>query len=67
MDKKWYLSKSVWAQVVTFVAQALAYFNMPELQEYITQYPEFAMAVATGIQAVVAVVLRFVTKEPISL
>lgn len=65
--KKWYLSKSVWAQAVTLLAQALAWGSMPDLQNYLAAHPEFAMSVATGIQALVAVVLRFVTKEPVKL
>ncbi len=65
MGKKWYTSKSIWAQVITFVSQAMAWAGISELQEMMVANPELAMTVAAGIQAVVAIVLRFVTKEPV--
>jgi len=67
MEKYWWMSKSIWAQVLAFLAQAMAWAGVPELQDYMAQNPEWAVTVISGLQAIVAVVMRFVTKEPVKL
>lgn len=58
--KNWYESKSIWAQVVAFIATMTTLFGI-DLQ----LTPEVQTAIAAGVQAIVAVVMRFVTKDPI--
>lgn len=58
-NKKPWLSKTLWVNVVVAVA-ALAW---PPAAEYIQQNPEIVMAAFAGLN----VILRLVTKEKISL
>ena len=59
-------TKSFWMQVLAGVAQVLMWAGVPGLNEWLVANPEGAMMIAGGIQAVVAWVVRLVTKEPVT-
>jgi len=65
MNKAWRESRSIWMQALVFLAQVLAWVGVPGLQEYMAANPEWAVTVISGVQAIVAVVMRFVTKDAI--
>jgi len=56
--KPWYKSKTVWVNIVALVASVAAVYGLEIKQE--EQY-----AIAVGILAVVNIILRFVTREPV--
>lgn len=58
-SKPWWASKTIWANVIGFAAAIAAGFGFELAGETVT-------ALTTGVLAVVNIVLRFVTKEPIS-
>ena len=60
--KPWYASKTIWANVLAFAATMFTVFgvNLPfELS------PEVQAEIVAAVMAVVNIVLRFVTTEPI--
>jgi hypothetical protein len=57
--KPFYLSKTIWANVIAIGAAILGAFN-------IDVDPETQAQIAAGIVAVANIILRFVTKEPIA-
>lgn len=63
--KPFYLSRSIWAQLVVLLAQVLAGVNIPDLADYLANNPDAAISIAGGVQAVVAIAFRLVTKAPL--
>ena len=59
--KKWFLSKTIWLNVVTFVASGLGAISG---SEWIKDNPE-AAAIVGGLIATCNIVLRFVTDKAI--
>jgi hypothetical protein len=57
--KKWYLSKTFWFNVVAVVVMILGAFG------YTGEVPEEWAAIVPAIVAIVNLVLRFITKQPI--
>jgi len=63
MDSKpWYASKTIWANVIAFVATMAVVFGV-DLPFELT--PEAQAEIVAAIMAVVNIVLRFVTAAPI--
>ena len=58
--KKWYSSKTVWANVIAGVATLTGIFGLD-----LGLDPETQASLVTGILAVVNIVLRFVTTKPV--
>lgn len=63
--KPFYLSRSIWAQLITFLAQILLGANIPELHDYLASDPNAAISLAGGIQALVAIAFRLITRAPL--
>ena len=61
-SKKWFQSKTIWLNVVTFTASGLGALAG---SEWITSNPE-AAAVVGGLVALCNIVLRFVTKQKVT-
>ena len=59
MDKKWYLSKTLWFNLVALVIAVLANYG------YVGELPEDWQVFVAPIIALVNFVLRLLTKEPI--
>jgi uncharacterized membrane protein len=57
--KKWYLSKTLWFNVLALVAVVSASFG------YTGELPAEVMVYVPAIVALINLVLRFVTKEPV--
>lgn len=58
--KKWYQSKTVWANILAAVATLAGVFGLD-----LGLTPEVQAQIVGGIMAVVNIVLRFVTKDAI--
>ena len=58
-SKKWYLSKTIWVNIVALIASIVAYYgiNIP---------PEEYGPIATYIIVFINIILRFVTRKPIT-
>jgi hypothetical protein len=61
MDKKWWSSKTIWANAIMLIATGLEVSGVTNVLT-----AEVQAQVVTAVMAVVNVVLRFVTKEPVS-
>jgi len=61
MDKPFYASKTLWANAVMLIATVSSAFGID-----LGLDPETQIAVVGAVMAVVNIVLRFVTKSPIS-
>lgn len=59
--KRWFASKTIWAQVIGFAAMLVAGFGVEWFD------PELQTATAGGFWALVNIILRAVTKAPIAL
>jgi hypothetical protein len=57
--KKWYLSKTFWFNVIAIVVMVLGSFG------YTGEVPEEWAAIVPAIIAIVNLILRFVTKQPV--
>jgi hypothetical protein len=62
MNKKWFQSKTIWLNAVTFLASGLGALAG---SDWIKDNPESA-AVVGGLIAVCNIVLRFITKQAIA-
>lgn len=60
----WYLSKSIWAQVIAFFA-TMGTMHGVDLQSLLST--ETQVILAAGIPAIIGIVMRLVTKTPIGL
>lgn len=59
--KKWYQSKSIWVQIVGFLASMAAAFGFD-----LGLPPEQQMAIATALWSIAGVVVRFKTSSEIA-
>ena len=58
--KRWYASKTVWANVVAFAASITAAFGLD-----LGLNPAVQAQIVGGVMAVVNIILRFMTDSPI--
>ena len=61
MSKTWWQSKTIWANVIAFVATIAGMFGFDW-----GLTPEVQAQIVAAVMAVVNVVLRFITDKPIS-
>ena len=61
MDKKWYASKTLWANIIAGIATVATAFGLDLGLDADTQ-----VAVVGGVMAVINIVLRVITKGPVT-
>jgi hypothetical protein len=58
--KRWYASKTIWANIIAGIVTLAGLFGLD-----LGLTPDVQAQIVTGVLAVVNIILRFVTKEPV--